>query len=366
MVLEKVLKMKGYVLLILLFTSCGIRNFERIGGITINLRFNPQNIDASSIKTALLSRAKTMSRNARVSVVGEKIAIQLPGYFDTSKISPLLWSNGKFSILEARNASYYIRQFMMHNDSMKLRCKTASKDEAIYDTLFPFIDLIIFNLDINDKPLNMGVLGYVKTIDTLIFKDYLKTYTTLISENNVVSFGQEIAINNINYTPLYVLDIGKNLFNNNMVERFYLSKSAHSYPQFSVLIEFKHEFHSVWEEFTRRNTKEFVAVLVNNQVYMCPMVQNTIPNGKLMIPMNYEEEANLLIAVLTYNLPNTNLNLLNLTVTSKKHQIILINQVTSSHSKILPLQILCIAPYPLVCLQKLSFRLCRHLLGLNL
>ncbi len=317
MVLEKVLKMKGYVLLILLFTSCGIRNFERIGGININLTYNPQAIDANTIENALLQRAKMLSKKAKVSISDKTITINLPGYFDTSKISPLLWSNGKFSILEARNASYYIRQFRMHNDSLKLRCKTASKDEAIYDTLFPFIDLIIFNLDINDEPLNMGVLGYVKTIDTLIFKDYLKTYTTLISENNVVSFGPEIAINNINYTPLYVLDIGKNLFNNNMVERFYLSKSAHSYPQFSVLIEFKHEFHSVWEEFTRRNTKEFVAVLVNNQVFMCPMVQNTIPNGKLLIPMNSEDEANLLKAVLTYNFSNANMEFANYSVTSK-------------------------------------------------
>ena len=292
-------------------------NFNPIGGIAINLTYHSTNLDENLAKNVLLQRAKTLTKKAEICISNKKITIKLPGFFDSSSIDPLLWSDGDFGILEARSASNYIPRFLKINDSIKHRIENQLNGSNHPDGISRFIDFIQFNLDYNNEPLNNPILGYVKTTDTSMFSEFIKANPSLIDKNDKTIFGKELAINDVIYIPIYIVNADTSRFTNEMVENFSQSKTTHSYNQYSLLIELKPEYHPVWEEFTQQNIKKFVAVLINNQVYICPMVQGAIPNGKLMIPLKSIEDVKLLKAVLSYNLPKANLELVDFTETTK-------------------------------------------------
>lgn len=346
-------------LVLLLLVSCKTKTTENSGGIQITLSIENNNkSDSRNIEhtiQVLQSRMEFFCGDhptVTLDSLKNEIIIKLPNQ-DKSKLPifmELISAKGKLRIMETHNLPDFYRYLeavntlivedtenrfesfhFNHIETDELEQKT-SKDHEIIDGLFipkeedeeeiqakqyPLLQLITLPYDLDFQP----VIGYCNVSDTAKINALLKMdivtaqfpfnavfhWGKFLVEGKISLFAAKTPLNN-DYEPITT----------EMIEYANFSHNAFDESS-SVTFKLHGKHYDYWTSLTRKNLFKALAIIIDDVVYSCPIVQGVMTDGYAQITGEFNKiEASVLTAILNSGELKNNLTIKKVDVTPLK------------------------------------------------
>jgi hypothetical protein len=310
MILEK-MRCKSIFLILACFI-CTTSSFGQINkNYTVHLSLDKSIIDEMPYIEAIESRAKSYNRKSKVAYNNGKIVIHSRKAITDVFAKQLYTSVGKLRVQKAFYAYSIINTFKeiekIIQDTVDFQLiKNESSDSNIGFLLSNYLTL---NLDVNGEMLLPPIIGYVKSKDTAIISSIVIAFSSKFNDSIHFLYGMSQNIMGIECYPLYAfIDSGLTI-TEQMISSASILRTSHDNPNYLVGIELSICYHTTWQELTRNSVNEFLAIVVDDQVYAAPRVMSEITNGKLSLLSSSLAESKILAAILDNPLPSNQLYL---------------------------------------------------------
>ncbi|MCX6319683.1 MAG: protein translocase subunit SecDF [Bacteroidetes bacterium] len=142
-----------------------------------------------------------------------------------------------------------------------------------------------FNLDQQGRPLDNGVIGYVKTKDTALVRSYLEYPEVRINFPKQLAFLYGAPLDKKNkkaeFLPIYAIKTYTN--NKARLEGDVITGTSADYEQNSnnaeIVMRMNTAGAKTWGEMTKENVGRFVAISLDNYIYSAPVIKQPIEGG---------------------------------------------------------------------------------------
>lgn len=205
------------------------------------------------------------------------IEISLTGKVDFDEIKTLVTSKGKLEFYETHNRTVVIQQL--------------EKD----DSLFSLLNIPTRKKELADLN-SSAILGYSVGDNKLTVDNYLNSLLSKGLDSNDIKFlWGKFPLSNATF-ELFLLRDNCSLSGNKVyqsVGKYYDSDKA------DIIISFTKEGAKIWQEMTKRNIDNSIAIVIDNEVYYAPKVIFEIKDGKCRISGDFStNEVNKLISLI--------------------------------------------------------------------
>ena len=158
----------------------------------------------------------------------------------------------------------------------------------------------LMNIPVKKKQLGIlgsqAILGYTKGDNRNAIEDYLKVKATEGKIFPGIKFAWGFSpLENSSYALFLLEEIPK--LNNSFVTDASARKNDRA--SVDVLLSFNEDGAGLWKEMTGKSIGKSIAIVIDDQVYSAPKVNEAIANGKCMISGNFsEQEVAILVSLL--------------------------------------------------------------------
>ncbi len=201
---------------------------------------------------------------------------------DTAKKTPEDTLKAKDTLLKDSGIASIIAQDSLNNKN----AVQTDKDEDAKKHLYYYIS---FSIDGQGKPIDNGIIGYVKTKDTSLVRSYLESPEVRIQFPKFLSFlygaQQDKKNKKANFLPLYAIKTYPD--NKAKLEGDVITGTGADYKQNSNDAEITMKMNPIgakkWENITKANIGRFVAISLDNFIHSAPRINEEIAGGNSSI-----------------------------------------------------------------------------------
>jgi SecD/SecF fusion protein len=208
---------------------------------------------------------------------------------------------GKVEFWELHKNTKFFDILAQINDSLKIEqaysdSTTSPEDLYLKEASGPLFDIL--SLNASNSGQFASVIAYAKTSDveavTKILNGPIAKKVLGVKWNFTRFMWSKKATTSENgntYVELYAIDTKyqeESLLNQSHILNSLISTNQHG-EGFSILISMTPEGTIIWKKMTEANVGKQLAIVLDDQVYSAPMVNEAIPNGKVNISGGFDE-----------------------------------------------------------------------------
>jgi SecD/SecF fusion protein len=289
--------------------SCQPSSIEKDGGLLIEVEYNIQDYQDTPILQTLNTLANRINffcyKNPKVTcdTLKKIIRIELPFESDTNLYKDLILTKGKFETLETYDNTEIFNYLSQINEILK---KNDNFGINLTDTIkgsenFPLFSILSPAISTNGQIFDGAIIGYSVKEDTSkvnkIFSiaeiknclpENIELLWSKFKENDQYSL---VAIKKpVDYIPI----------TDEMIETSRVEKNSIN-DNYSITLFLKQQFHKDWSNLTRQNIGDFLAIVIDNEVYSSPRVNAEIQGGRTSISGRLNLEQSKILSVVLDN-----------------------------------------------------------------